>query len=97
MATEKLFYEDSHLRRFTAKVRSCRPGRHGWDVVLDRTAFYPEGGGQPGDTGTLGGVPVSDTHEQEGEIVHWCQGPLSEGAEVAGELDWERRFDLMRK
>jgi len=97
MATEKLFYEDSHLRRFTAKVRSCRPGRHGWDVVLDRTAFYPEGGGQPGDTGTLGGVPVSDTHEQEGEIVHWCQGPLSEGAEVAGELDWERRFDLMQQ
>jgi alanyl-tRNA synthetase len=97
MATEKLYYEDSHLRRFAARVLSCRPGGHGWDVELDRTAFYPEGGGQPGDTGTLGGVRVTDTHEREGRIVHWCEAPLPEGAEVAGEIDWERRFDLMQQ
>jgi alanyl-tRNA synthetase len=66
-------------------------------VELDRTAFYPEGGGQPGDTGTLGGVRVTDTHEREGRIVHWCEAPLPEGAEVAGEIDWERRFDLMQQ
>ena len=47
MATEKLFYEDVYCKNFRAKVLSCTPGKHGFDVVLDRTAFYPEGGGQP--------------------------------------------------
>ena len=63
MATEKLYYLDSHMTTFTATVLSCEPGKHGWDVVLDRTAFYPEGGGQPGDRGVLGGAAVTDTHE----------------------------------
>ena len=61
MATEKLFYEDVYCKNFRAKVLSCTPGKHGFDVVLDRTAFYPEGGGQPGDTGSLSGVRVTDT------------------------------------
>ena len=97
MSTEKLFYSDPHLKSFTATVLSCRPGKHGWDVELDRTAFYPEGGGQPGDRGTLGGVTVTDTHEQGGCILHYCDGPLEEGSTVEGSLDWQWRFDLMQQ
>ena len=67
--TERLYYEDAHMRTFTARVASCAPGKHGFDVVLDRTCFYPEGGGQAGDTGLLGGVRVTDTHERDGEVV----------------------------
>ena len=79
MATEKLYYQDAHQAAFEARVVSCQPGKHGYDVVLDRTCFYPEGGGQPGDTGFLSGVRVTDTHERGGEIVHFCEQPLAEG------------------
>ena len=96
MATEKLYYLDSHMTEFTAAVLSCEAGKHGWDVVLDRTAFYPEGGGQPGDRGALGGVTVTDTHERGGEIVHYCDGPLPVGETVSGVIDWDYRFDLMQ-
>ena len=68
MATQKLYYLDAHQKTFTAAVLSCVPGKHGYDVVLDRTCFYPEGGGQPGDTGSLSGVRVTDTHERGDEI-----------------------------
>ena len=94
--TDKLFYQDPHIQLFAARVVSCAPGKHGWDVVLDRTCFYPEGGGQPGDTGTLGGVRVTDTHERSGEIVHYCEGPLEPGTEVEGQIDYARRFELMQ-
>ena len=60
-------------RHFRRKVLSCAAGKHGFDVVLDQTAFYPEGGGQPGDTGYLADVRVTDTHEANGEIVHYCE------------------------
>ena len=79
MATEKIYYQDAHQAAFQARVLSCQPGKHGYDVVLDRTCFYPEGGGQPGDTGFLSGVRVTDTHERSGEIVHFCEQPLAEG------------------
>ena len=96
MPTQKLFYDDPHQSSFTAQVLSCRPGRHGYDVVLDRTCFYPEGGGQPGDTGVLSGVRVTDTHETGGEIVHYCEQPLAEGRMVEGTIDCGRRFELMQ-
>ena len=96
MATEKLFYEDVYCKSFRARVLSCAPGKHGFDVVLDRTAFYPEGGGQPGDTGFLSGVRVTDTHETGGEIVHYCEKPLEAGSEVEGSIDWARRLSLMQ-
>lgn len=94
---DKLYEQDPSLTRFTATVTCCRPGAHGWDVILDRTAFYPEGGGQPWDTGTLGGRTVTQVHEREGQVVHSCDGPLAEGAVVDGEIDWARRFDLMQQ
>ena len=95
--TEKLYYEDSFLRQFTATVRSCEAVKGGYAVVLDRTAFYPEGGGQPADTGTLGGVAVTDTRERDGEVVHTCDGPLAVGEQVAGAIHWDRRFDHMQQ
>ena len=63
METEKLYYQDPYLTAFTARVLSCEKSKSGWAVVLDRTAFYPEGGGQPEDHGTLGAVQVTDVHE----------------------------------
>ena len=97
MTTEKLYETDAYLRRFEATVLQCAPGKRGYVVVLDRSAFYPEGGGQPGDSGTLGGVAVTDTHESDGVISHFCDGPLPVGASVTGEIDWEARFDRMQQ
>ena len=97
MTTEKLYEKDAYLRAFTAKVLSCAPAKGGWAVTLDRSAFYPEGGGQPGDGGTLGGVPVLDTQEKDGAVVHLCGGALEPGAEVRGEIDWAKRFDRMQQ
>jgi len=95
MATEKLYYTDPYQTEFTAQVLRCEPGKHGWDVVLDRTCFYPEGGGQPYDTGILGGVRVTEVHERGEEIIHSCEAPV-EGT-VHGCIDWERRFDFMQQ
>lgn len=96
MATGKLYYEDPHLHTFTAAVVSCEASSHGYDVILDRTAFYPEGGGQSGDTGILGGVRVTDTHERGEDIVHYCAAPLPVGQTVEGVLDYDRRFSFMQ-
>lgn len=94
--TEKLFYADAHMRKFTARVLSCEERGGRFAVTLDRTAFFPEGGGQGGDTGALGGVRVTDTREEKGEIVHFCDAPLVPGTEVTGELDGETRFARMQ-
>ena len=93
---EKRYEREPYLSRFTAQVESCVQGKKGWDVILNETAFYPEGGGQPWDTGTLGGVPVLEVHSRDGRVVHTCQAPLTPGTEVEGVIDWERRFDLMQ-
>ena len=95
--TEKLYEETPFLTHFQGKVLSCAQGKKGYDVVLDRTAFYPEGGGQPYDTGVLGGAAVLEVHEREGRVVHTCAAPLTVGETVAGEIDWDRRFDLMQQ
>ena len=97
MPAQKLYYKDQYIRRFTSRVVSCERGEGGWEVRLERTAFYPEGGGQPGDRGVLGGTAVTDTRELGGEVVHLCAAPLSPGAEVFGEIDWPRRFDFMQQ
>ena len=96
METEKLYYQDAYLTEFTAQVLSCEPKGREWQVVLDRTAFYPEGGGQPADHGTLGSVPVTDVHEKGGVIIHTCAAPVELGP-VEGRVDWARRFDHMQQ
>ena len=95
--TEKLFYLDSHIKTFKAKVLSCEKSKHGYDVILDKTAFYPEGGGQPGDRGTVGGVTVTDTHEAGEHVVHYCESPVEVGTEVDCAIDWDWRFRLMQQ
>jgi len=94
---EKLYEQDPYLTQFTATVESCQPGQHGWDVILDQTAFYPEGGGQPYDTGILNGIAVTQVHERRGRIVHCCEAPLSPGSAAAGTIAFPRRFDLMQQ
>ena len=95
--TRKLFYEDPDLAAFSAKVVSCEKENDRWAIILDATAFYPEGGGQAADVGALGAVRVLDTRERGEEVVHFCDGSLEIGAEVAGKIDWEHRFDLMQQ
>ena len=97
MGTRKLYYEDCHLSVFPARVLVCVKSEKGYLITLDQTAFYPEGGGQPCDLGTLGGVLVLDVQEQGENVVHLCAQPLEPGAQVEGVLDYERRFDLMQQ
>ena len=97
MKTRKLYYEDSHLRTFTAEVLSCEKTEKGWEVILDATAFYPEGGGQAADTGTLNGVRITDTREREESVVHFCEAALEAGSSVEGIIDWEPRFHRMQQ
>ena len=96
MYTEKLYYKDSHCFEFTALVLDCRETARGPALILDRTAFFPEGGGQPADSGSLGAVKVLDVHEKEGEILHYCDGPLMPGERVEGRLDAEQRLVRMQ-
>lgn len=95
--TKKLYYEDVYKKEFTAKVLECRQGKKGYEVILDQTAFYPEGGGQPGDTGSLGEAAVTDVHEKNGELIHYTDRALEPGMEVQGQINWARRFDLMQQ
>ncbi|WP_130836362.1 alanyl-tRNA editing protein [Lachnoclostridium sp. Marseille-P6806] len=100
--TEK-FYRDPYARELVSKVLSCEPAGNGFAVVLDDTIFYPEGGGQPADHGTLrpddgnGELRVTDVRRRkDGTIVHFCDAPVSAGTRVTGRIDWDRRFDLMQ-
>ena len=97
METEKLYYQDPYQTTFTARVLTCEPSKGGCLVTLDRTAFYPEGGGQPADHGVLGGVTVTDVHEKDGVIFHTCDKVVEPGSTVEGSIDWTRRFDHMQQ
>ena len=93
----KLYYENCHLRQFTAVVTGCESTEQGYCITLDQTAFYPEGGGQACDLGTLGDAQVLDVREQGETVCHICDKPLSVGQTVTGCIDWDRRFDLMQQ
>lgn len=93
----ELFYRDEYAREFDAEVISCQKGKKGYEVALSDTAFYPEGGGQPADRGTLGQVNVLDVKRRNGEILHITDAPLEPGMTVHGVLDWERRFNHMQQ
>lgn len=95
--TEKLFYEDSHLKQFTAVVQECLKSGDRYQVVLNRTAFFPEGGGQYADTGMLEAVHVLDVQEKDETIYHLTDGELIPGTEVTGRIDWEERFMKMQQ
>ena len=97
METEKLYYADPFLKEFTATVLDCQAGKNGYTVTLDRTAFYPEGGGQPADHGTLDGAAVTDVHEKNGVILHNVDRAVEIGKTVSGFIDWARRFDHMQQ
>ena len=93
--TQKLYNENQYIKEFTACVVSCTEGERGFEVILDKTAFFPEGGGQPGDTGFIGGVEVIDTVERGDDVVHICAEKVS--GEVECSLDFERRFSFMQQ
>ena len=94
---EKLYYTQPGAREFTARVLECRPAGAAWAVRLDRTAFFPGGGGQDCDLGTLGGAAVLDMQEAEDQVWHLCAAPLEAGTEVRGVLDWARRRELSQQ
>lgn len=96
---KKLFYEDTHILDFEGVVTECIPDEkgRGYLVVLDRTAFFPEEGGQLADTGTLNGEPVLDVCIHKDIIYHLMKKPLEIGEKVFGQVDWARRFDFMQQ
>ena len=100
--TEAIFDSNPRELIFKARVLSCEERRDDsgeirFAIVLDRTAFFPEQGGQKADRGTLGGARLLDAEIHEGVIVHILDAPLEAGSEVSGEVDWERRFDFMQQ
>jgi alanyl-tRNA synthetase len=95
--TERLYYNDSFLREFEAEVAACIPAGDRWQVLLDRTAFYPTSGGQPHDLGRLNEVGVLEVLDRDdGELLHVLEGPIALGR-VHGTIDWNRRFDHMQQ
>ncbi len=94
--TEKLYYTDAFWREFEATALSCeRVGDH-FEIVLDRTAFFPEGGGQAGDSGKIGEAEIYDTKECGGEIRHWSKTAVNCGTSLSCRLDFEKRFERMQ-
>ena len=98
-STERLYYNHPDIRTFDATVIRSEPRGDRVAVWLDRTAFYPTSGGQPFDTGVLGGATVLDVQDDEqGDVMHLIGGaPLAAGAVVQGSIDWNRRFDHMQQ
>lgn len=94
--TEKLYYQDAYLHTFEAVVTGCEPMKKGFAVELDRTAFFPEGGGQSADTGFIADARVCDVQEKDGHFLHLCDRALPVGEHVACALDFEQRRRRMQ-
>ena len=95
--TKELYYDDAYLNEFQATVLSCEEDKKAYALTLDATAFYPEGGGQPYDTGTLNEAKVLEVHRRDDRIIHTVDTYLKPGTIVNGKVDFERRFDLMQQ
>jgi len=95
--TERLYYDNAYLTEFDAQVLACVPKEECFDVLLDRSAFYPTSGGQPFDTGTLGAARVVDVNVNNGDVWHTVTEALQVGDTVHGCIDWVRRFDHMQQ
>ena len=97
--TRLLYYEDAYLKEFEARVLKTLKIDDRYGLILDRTAFYPTGGGQPADTGVIKGkngeIKVADVQMIDGSVVH-SASEIREGEEVKGAIDWDRRYTLMR-
>ena len=97
MKMEPLYYQTPYVKEFDAIVTACRPAKHGFEVELSQTGFYPEGGGQPSDTGRIGEVHVTHVEEKHGVVVHETDAPLEVGSTVHAAIDWEQRFSNMQQ
>ena len=97
MKTNKLFYADTGLREFCATVVDCFESKKGFEIELNQTAFYPEGGGQAADKGTINGIEVLHVHEDGERVLHLLPQPLPVGETVTGIIDYDHRFDLMQQ
>ncbi len=92
----ELYYRRPYDTEFEAEVVSCVFNQDRYEVILDQTLFYPEGGGQPCDHGELNGISVLDVQERDDKVIHYLDQPLPAGTKVKGKIDWERRFDFMQ-
>ena len=96
MSSRKLYYEYPYMKSFKAHVLSCSESNGAYEIRLQDTAFYPDGGGQPADTGLIGISRITHVYEGAGGIIHIGDKPLTEGCDYDSEIDWERRFDHMQ-
>lgn len=96
MEMKELFYKDPYCKEFHTTVKTCQETKDGYEIELNDTAFYPEGGGQPNDLGTLNNIPVMYVKRVNDTVIHVTKEPLQPGTPVHGILDWQRRFDYMQ-
>ncbi|MBQ9979470.1 MAG: alanyl-tRNA editing protein [Oscillospiraceae bacterium] len=94
--TEKLYYADSHIKEFTATVLSCEKTDRGYEILLDKTAFFPGGGGQEPDEGTIGDARVISAFEHGDDVIHITETSLEAGTRYPCAIDWEKRFARMQ-
>jgi len=96
MSIDQLYYKHPYMKSFKARVLSCVPSNDAYEIILEETIFYPEGGGQPSDIGSIGECHISHVHKVGESIVHIGDKPLTEGMEYDAAIDWVRRFDHMQ-
>lgn len=97
MDKSRLYYQIPYVKTFMCTVEQCEESKKGtWLVRLNQTGFYPEGGGQPSDTGTLNGIPVLSVHEKGEQVIHETAAPLEPGTLAEGIIDWQKRYDNMQ-
>lgn len=94
--TDRLYERDAYCSKFNAVVCDCTALDGKYSVVLDRTAFFPEGGGQAADEGTINGIPVVDVQQKDSIVIHVLETELTVGEEVSCEIDWELRYSRMQ-